>query len=91
MTGLRGQNGKFINVLLDTNEFKREIQKSLGATINQITGKDFKMMRFDVPKNTEEEKIGEVFDRINKVIAANQRRLDQLKALKKYLMQNMFV
>lgn len=90
MTGLRGQNGKFINVLLDTNEFKREIQKSLGATINQITGKDFKMMRFDVPKNTEEEKIGEVFDRINKVIAANQSKLDQFKELKKLLMEKIF-
>ncbi|MFT8742623.1 restriction endonuclease subunit S [Lentilactobacillus hilgardii] len=35
--------------------------------------------------------IGKLFKNIDKIIAANQRRLDQLQSLKKYLMQNMFV
>ncbi|MFT8400103.1 MAG: restriction endonuclease subunit S [Lentilactobacillus diolivorans] len=44
-----------------------------------------------VTKEDEQNKVSTLFELVDKIIAANQRRLDQLKALKKYLMQNMFV
>ncbi|MCT3395950.1 hypothetical protein G8J22_00369 [Lentilactobacillus hilgardii] len=43
------------------------------------------------PTSNEQRKLGKLSYLINVLIAANQRRLDQLQSLKKYLMQNMFV
>lgn len=79
MTGLRGSNGPFINTLLSTDLFKSEVHKSLGATINQITGKDFKLMKFFSPKTAEQNIIGQLFINIDQLIASNQQKLDQLK------------
>lgn len=91
MTGLRGANGPFINALLSTDKFKAEVNKSLGATINQITGKDFELMKFYAPKNQEQNTIGQLFVKFDSLIASNQEKLEQLKQLKKWFMQNMFV
>lgn len=42
MTGIRSSDNQFIETLLNTEQFKREINKNLGATINQITTSQFK-------------------------------------------------
>lgn len=44
-----------------------------------------------VPIFKEQEKIGSIFQTLDTLIASNQQHLNQLKTLKKYLMQNMFV
>ncbi len=92
MTGVRSDTPYFINALLDTEQFTREIYKNLGATINQITTGAFKKMQFVVPKNkTEKEQIGNFFKQIDDTIALHQRKLDLLKEQKKGFLQKMFV
>ncbi|KZU96537.1 restriction endonuclease subunit S [Lactiplantibacillus plantarum] len=91
MSAFRGQNGDYINALLSTNNFQKEVHKSLGATINQITGKDFSMMNFLTPKLEEQSKIGSFFKQLDDTIALHQRKLDLLKEQKKGFLQNMFV
>ncbi|MFC0322642.1 restriction endonuclease subunit S, partial [Gallibacterium melopsittaci] len=59
MTGIRYDVPEFINALLDTSQFKIEINKNIGATINQITMKEFKKMLFPFPPFPEQQKIGE--------------------------------
>ncbi|MFT8766202.1 MAG: restriction endonuclease subunit S [Lentilactobacillus hilgardii] len=44
-----------------------------------------------IPNASEQQKIAGALNKMDDLIAANQRRLDQLQSLKKYLMQNMFV
>lgn len=44
-----------------------------------------------IPNVGEQQKIANLLTILDLHIAANQRRIDQLKSLKKYLMQNMFV
>ncbi|EKQ17360.1 type I restriction-modification system, specificity subunit S [Lacticaseibacillus paracasei] len=90
MTGLRGSNGPFINTLLSTDLFKSEVHKSLGATINQITGKDFKLMKFFSPKTAEQNIIGQLFINIDQLIALHQRKLAKLKELKQGYLQKLF-
>ena len=91
MTGERSDTPYFINALLDTEQFTREIYKNLGATINQITTGAFKKMQFVVPKNkTEKEQIGNFFKQIDDTIALHQRKLDLLKEQKKGYLQKMF-
>ncbi|MBZ1529993.1 restriction endonuclease subunit S [Leuconostoc mesenteroides] len=91
MSAFRGQNGDYINALLSTNNFQKEVHKSLGATINQITGKDFSMMNFLTPKLEEQRKIGSFFKQLDETIALHQRKLDLLKEQKKGFLQKMFV
>ncbi|ARN63573.1 type I restriction endonuclease [Leuconostoc mesenteroides subsp. mesenteroides] len=90
MSAFRGQNGDYINALLSTNNFQKEVHKSLGATINQITGKDFSMMNFLTPKLEEQSKIGSFFKQLDETIALHQRKLDLLKEQKKGFLQKMF-
>ena len=91
MSAFRGENGNYINALLSTDNFQKEVHKSLGATINQITGKDFSMMIFPTPKFGEQQKIGAFFKQLDYTIALHQKELENLKALKKTLLNLMFV
>ena len=90
MSAFRGENGDYINALLSTNNFQKEVHKSLGATINQITGKDFSMMNFLTPKLEEQNKIGSFFKQLDNTIALHQHKLDLLKEQKKGYLQKMF-
>ena len=46
MTGIRTNNSNFVNSLLNTPIFDNEINKNMGATINQITGYMFSNIEF---------------------------------------------
>ena len=77
MTGIRAERPMFINSLLDTKQFNKEIEKNLGATINQITTGNFKKMEFTFPKNeNEQEKIGTLFSNLDNLITLHQRKLE---------------
>jgi type I restriction enzyme S subunit len=92
MTGIRAEQAEFINALLDTPEFDNEINKNMGATINQITGYMFSKMTFYFPKEREEQKkIGEYFSTLDHLITLHQRKLELLKNIKKSMLGKMFV
>ena len=90
MTAFRGENGRYVNALLSTSNFHKEVHKSLGATINQITGKDFSMMAFATPNDEEQQKIGSFFKQLDKNISLQQQKLDLLKTQKQGFLQKMF-
>ena len=92
MTGVRYQEPEFINALLSSNKFNEEIEKNLGATINQITTGNFKNMDFCFPQNRIEEKqIGKIFLNLDNLITLHQRECEKLKNIKKSLLEKMFV
>jgi len=91
MTGLRPKQSDFINSLLDTNQFNKEIEKNIGATINQITNGAFKSMLFMFPLPKEQQKIGDYFKNLDNQIALHQTQLDKLKNIKKACFTKMFV
>lgn len=91
MTGIRSETPAFTNVLLDSNQFAIEINKNLGATINQITTGEFKKMKFSFPSLEEQEKIGAFFEKIDNIIVLHQEQLNKLKQIKKSMLQKMFV
>ena len=90
MTGIRSQNSKFVNALFDGDIFQREIYKNLGATINQITIKSFKEMEFYIPQNHEKQIIGNLISQIDNLLALQQRKLNELKEVKKTLLSQLF-
>lgn len=91
MTGLRPKQSSFINALLDTNLFSKEVEKNLGATINQITTGMFKKMKFMVPIPNEQKAIGSYFDNLNNLIVLHREELKKLKNIKKAMLDKMFV
>lgn len=90
MSGLRYEHSEFLNALLSTNHFVDEINKNLGATINQITGGNFKEMKFFFPTENEQINIGQVFFSLDETILSKQEELEKLENVKKACMERMF-
>lgn len=90
MSGIRSGQSSFVNALLDTSAFENEIAKNMGATINQITGYMFSKMEFMVPSEEEQQQIGQYFSNLDHLITLHQRKCDEIKEIKKFMLQNMF-
>ncbi len=90
MTGIRSNQSSFINALMDTQQFREEIEKNLGATINQITNGMFRKMRFMFPDIQEQNQIGNFFSNLDNLITLHNRKLNHLQDKKKSLLQKMF-
>lgn len=90
MTGIRSSDNQFIETLLNTEQFKREINKNLGATINQITTSQFKKMRFHFSKQKENKQIGVLFTYLDNSINLHEDYLQFLHDFKSFLLQKMF-
>ena len=73
MTGIRSEHSSFVNALLGTAQFEKEIEKNMGATINQITGYMFSKMEFMIPGDEEQEAIGKYFKEFDNLITLHQR------------------
>lgn len=91
MTGIRSEVPSFTNALLDSDQFNVEINKNLGATINQITTGEFKKMIFSFPSQVEQEKIGVFFEKIDNIIALHTEQLNKLQQIKKSMLKKMFI
>ena len=63
----------------------------MGATINQITGYMFSKMEFYVPKEKEQDAIGDYFKQLDNLITLHQSKLEKLKNIKKSCLEKMFV
>lgn len=75
-----------------TEELKNYGEKmGAGSTFVEVSGKQMENMNLMMPKTiVEQQKIGTYFENIDNLITLHQRKLDQLKTLKKYFLQNMF-
>ena len=91
MTGIRSERPDFISAILDTDIFDKEISKNMGATINQITGKMFMEMNFVIPSEEEQIKIGMFFRKLDDLILLYYQKLQNLKHIKKAVLEKMFV
>ena len=90
MTGMHAKQSSFINALLDTTNFSKEIEKNLGATINQITNGAFQEMIFMFPLNNEQTIIGNYFQKLDNLIGQKEKKHQKLKQFKKAMIDKMF-
>ena len=74
MTGIRSEHPSFLNALLNTPHFDKEVEMNMGATINQITGYMFSKMEFMLPSPAEQDAIGEYFKQLDNLITLHQRK-----------------
>ena len=90
MTGIRSDSPDFINALLSTDTFDKEIKMNMGATINQITGYMFANMEFMTPSFQERQAVGSFFSRLDDLITLHQRKYDKLIQFKAAMLEKMF-
>ncbi|WP_324285491.1 restriction endonuclease subunit S [Lactiplantibacillus plantarum] len=89
-------DSQFLVTYFEGNKWYQEVMKRAteGARnhgLLNISPKDFFNMHLFIPVKSEQYKVGSIILKISCLIAANEDKLNQLKKLKKYLMQNMFV
>ena len=81
----------FVNYQFQTQNAKDSIDSiTTGNTINHILASEIKRFEIVVPCFEEQSKIGEYFRQLDILITLHQRKLDELKYFKKFMLQNMF-
>ncbi|WP_026648337.1 restriction endonuclease subunit S [Blautia wexlerae] len=61
-----------------------------GSTIKRLYNDNFLKTEFYMPSVAEQEKIGEYFANLDHLITLHQRKCDEVKSLKKYMLKKMF-
>ena len=62
-----------------------------GTTVRHISSKSLNSLKVFIPRKNEQENISSILIRIDSLITLHQRKLDQLKQVKKFLLQYMFI
>ncbi|MCR5214130.1 MAG: restriction endonuclease subunit S [Eubacterium sp.] len=82
----------FISILVRSQMFIEQLSSVLvaGAQPN-VSSKDVDAFEFIVPSSKEEQyMVGDYFNNLENLITLHQRKSDSLKAIKKFMLQNMF-
>lgn len=81
----------FFNYEYQTNKTKKKIENiTTGNTIKHILASDMQKFVVDVPKYEEQKVIADYFTNLDHLITLHQRKCEELKNVKKYMLQNMF-
>ena len=84
----------FFKYLMLDKKFREHLELSSpgGAGRNRVL-KISDMLKYEIklPSIEEQIKIGEYFDHLDNLITLHQRQCDELKKMKKYMLQNMFI
>lgn len=91
MTVYRSKYNQFLFHFFDSQHYKKEVHKNLGATINSINGSDLKKFKVPFPCIEEQNKISSFLSDIDLKIEALAINIKKTKSLKKGLLQKMFI
>ena len=83
--------GQYLKTYFETKHARSYIDAaSAGGTMKHFTLKPSQMMPILLPMIAEQEKIGKYFVTLDHLITLHQRKCEEMKTLKKYMLQKMF-
>lgn len=88
------KNYDFINASMNSSWYIRFINIYVtggNGAIGNLSKSDLDEQLILVPSDLEQKKIGEYFTNLDNLITLHQRKCDELKKMKKYMLQNMFI
>ena len=91
MTVYRSKYSSYLQHYFKTDDYKRNVHRNLGATINSINGSDLKKFKVGMPSNTEQNKIATFLNSLGMKIQHTSSELEKANEWKKGLLQQMFV
>ena len=78
-------------LLRDSDLIRKQIDRlSVGSIMSGLSSSVVKKLVFPIPKLAEQKKIVKYLDSIDHLITLHQRKCDETKTLKKYMLQKMF-
>ena len=81
----------FLNYEYQTDKVKKKIENiTTGNTIKHILASDMQEFVVDVPKYEEQKVIASYFSHLDHLTTLHQRKCEETKSLKKYMLQKMF-
>ena len=89
-----GMIPKFFRYLILDEKFKHHLELSSpgGAGRNRVLKlSDMLQYRMNFPSEAEQKKIAAYFDDLDHLITLHQRKCDELRSIKKFMLQNMFI
>ena len=85
---------RFIKYIVSENKFTRYLEDCSSGSSNsqkRVTPDVIMSAVIKVPTIAEQQKIGEYFSNLDRLITLHQRKLDKLKTLKKAMLEKMFI
>ena len=89
-------NANFSPYFLTTQMNSKKVLNNIdsiasGSTRKRISRRNLELIEMKMPKISEQNKIADIFKKIDYTIASNQLKIEKLNEIKKWLMQSMFV
>lgn len=85
-------NGYFIFLSIRNDAFMRKVQKIVGgSSVPTMSQEKLKNLTINFPSSIEQHKLATIFLKIDGLITLHQHKIDNLKHLKRALLQKMFV
>ena len=84
-------NGYFTFLSVRNNVFMKQVRSITGgSSVPTMSQEKLKELTFMTPSLEEQKKIGEYFEKLDYLITLHQRKCDETKQLKKFMLQKMF-
>ena len=85
-------NSAFLAISISNGNSQRELaKKAQGKSVVHIHNEEIRNLIVPFPTKTEQNKIVDYFSSLDHLITLHQRKCDELKNMKKYMLQNMFI
>lgn len=85
-------NGRFLFHILNSDiEYKQRVLRDEGAAQPNLSAKSLSEFFIPIPEAEEDQSVADFLDNVDNYITLHQRKLDELKNMKKTLLQQMFV
>lgn len=89
MTVFRGNDNEYVQYLMQSNLFFKQVSLDLGATINSINNSNLVEYKFPFPPKEERDEIVKILGTIDQNISEVKKQITKVKHLKAGLMQDL--